>query len=476
MKLSDALRELLRSGAGRFGIFLLVVLGATAIYVISTFPAQFGERFWSNPTIWSDNPKAVPPVWVNRFSEQQLPEQFTFEASKPDEVLEAKAGKKETFRFKFDYPYDTPPSFLAVTFANVTYAEKPPLITVTLIRPDGKAMRMLRHAVRGPRDGEKGPYVRYQQDPFRAQLSADDSTIGAVQEFLENEFKVRLNPEEIGGKVQQIAFGTPSEEGESFTPLTGEYTVEVAATFRGKEDKVGLVRFVSGGGVYGWMGTDSLGRDLAQGLLYGLPVALFIGIVVALLETAIGVTLGLISGYVGGYTDLAIQRFADIVANVPVLPLLIFMLFIVGPSLWVIIFVLVAFSWPGLTIQIRSMVQHLRTNTLVEAIQSLGASRNRVMFRHILPQIAPYVLSRLIFAAPAAILAESGLSFLGLGDPSIPTWGQILQTGFQTGGVYIGYWWWIIPPGLLIVITALTFMLLSLGLEPVVNPRLRRTK
>jgi peptide/nickel transport system permease protein len=98
------------------------------------------------------------------------------------------------------------------------------------------------------------------------------------------------------------------------------------------------------------------------------------------------------------------------------------------------------------------------------------------MFRHILPQIAPYVLTNLIFAVPAAILAEAGLSFLGLGDPSIPTWGQILESGFRSGGIYVGYWWWIIPPGLLIVLTALTFMLISLGLEPVVNPRLRRTR
>ena len=229
-----------------------------------------------------------------------------------------------------------------------------------------------------------------------------------------------------------------------------------------------------GGAAFGWMGTDSLGRDLARGLLFGLPVALLIGITAALLSTAIGTTLGIASGYLGGRADIAIQRFSDIVANVPVLPLLIFMLFIIGPSLWIIIFILVAFGWPGLTIQVRSMVLHMRTNQLIEAIQSLGASRRRVMFRHILPQITPYVLAQLIFAAPSAILAEAGLSFLGLGDPSIPTWGQILETGFRTGGIYVGYWWWIVPPGLCIVVTALTFMLLALGIEPIVNPRLRQ--
>lgn len=100
----------------------------------------------------------------------------------------------------------------------------------------------------------------------------------------------------------------------------------------------------------------------------------------------------------------------------------------------------------------------------------------RIMFRHILFQITPYVFAQMIFFTPAAILAEAGLSFLGLGDPSIPTWGQILENGFRTGAVYVGYWWWVLPPGLLVVATAMTFVLLTLGLEPVVNPRLRTTR
>ena len=96
------------------------------------------------------------------------------------------------------------------------------------------------------------------------------------------------------------------------------------------------------------------------------------------------------------------------------------------------------------------------------------------MLRHIFPQVAPYILSQMIFYTPSAILAEAGLSFLGLGDPSMPTWGQILEYGFRNGAVYLGYWWWILPPGILIVFSAVTFVLLALGLEPVVNPKLRR--
>jgi peptide/nickel transport system permease protein len=96
------------------------------------------------------------------------------------------------------------------------------------------------------------------------------------------------------------------------------------------------------------------------------------------------------------------------------------------------------------------------------------------MYRYLFPHTAPFVFAQMIFLTPAAILAEAGLSFLGLGDPSIPTWGQILEEGFRTGAVFLGWWWWVIPPGVLIVITAITFMLLALAMEPIVNPRLRR--
>jgi peptide/nickel transport system permease protein len=476
MQLREALRELWRSGAGKGGVALLLLLCAGALYALITFPLDYGNRQWSNPTVWADNPKAVPPVWINRLRGEPLPEQQSFTATQPIETQETRAAIIRTYRFPFSYEFTMPPTSLAVTFGAVRYVERAPQILVSILRPDGKEIRLFRHAVRGPREGEVGPYLRYTAEPLRVQLSTDETTLVAVQTFLAEEFALNADLRELGGQVNRLVFGTPTGEGLQTTPLTGPYEIIVRAAFRNAEDELGLVKFVTGGGVYGWMGTDALGRDLAQGLLFGLPVALFIGILVALVSTALGTTLGILSGYLGGRVDLAIQRAADIVANVPVLPLLIFMLFIIGPSLLVILLILVAFSWPGMTIQVRAMVLGLRSNQLVEAIQSLGASHRRVMFRHILPQIAPYVLSHLIFAAPAAILSEAGLSFLGLGDPSIPTWGQILESGFRTGGVYVGYWWWIIPPGLLIVLTALTFMLISLGLEPVVNPRLRRTR
>ena len=229
-----------------------------------------------------------------------------------------------------------------------------------------------------------------------------------------------------------------------------------------------------GGSTYGFIGTDSLGRDLSLGLLFGFPVALLIGLTTSTVTTFIGTVMGIISGYKGGKTDIIIQRISDVLSNIPLLPILIFLIFIIGPKLWLVMLILVAFGWPGLTIIVRSMVLQIRSSQSIESAKSLGASQWRIMFRHVFPQLAPFIFAQLIFFTPAAILAEASLSFLGLGDPSIPTWGQILENGFRTGGVYVDFWWLILPPGILIVITAMIFVLIALALEPIVNPKIKK--
>jgi peptide/nickel transport system permease protein len=271
-------------------------------------------------------------------------------------------------------------------------------------------------------------------------------------------------------------FGVPASDGSGrIDPLPGDYRVDVQVVVANPEDELAPMQVTLGGTVFGIMGTDGLGRNLWQGLLYGFPVALLIATLTALLSTLIGASLGILSGFAGGATDSIVQRASDIISNVPTLPLLIFIVSILGRHLWLIMLVLVAFSWPGLTILVRSMVLQLREGQLVEAARAMGASRSRIMRRHVFPQVAPFIVAQMIFFAPGAILAEASLSFLGLGDPSIPTWGQMLEAGFRTGALYVGYWWWVLPPGILIVITALAFMLLALALEPVVDPRLRRS-
>ena len=476
MRIRQIRDALIKTPVGLLGLLSLCAQVVLSVWVVVSYPDDFGNRVWSNPIHWVDNPKAAPPAWIRRVDSQPRADHWQAVRGEPETVEEKGRNLIASWNIPYSVEEGAVPAFLALTVRDVRFEARAPLLALTLIRPDETRVRVLRHAVRGPREGEEGPYERHFDDPLRIQLSADESTLSSLQEFLAEEYGLQRDAEEIRPRVMDILFGVPDAAGDGFTPMSGEYVFLFQTATRAEGDGIGSVELVAGGDAFGRMGTDSIGRDLAQGLLYGLPTALVIGVVVALLSTSIGTVLGMTSGYLGGTADTVIQRLSDIVANIPVLPLLIFLLFIIGPNLTVIIGILIAFSWPGLAIQVRVMVLHMRSSQLIEAVQSLGSSRWRVMYRHILPQIMPYFLAQIIFTAPSAILAEAGLSFLGLGDPSIPTWGQILEAGFRTGGVYVGYWWWIVPPGLLIVLVASTFMLLSLAIEPVVNPRLRQTR
>ena len=473
MKIGEILKILLSSNVGKAGTAFFLLLIAVSVYVVIAYPMDFGLRFWNNPAVWADNPKNVPPAWTNIFSETNQVAHTTFKAAEPDEVIADNIQTSLIYSFRLDYDYDEFPTFTSFAVEDVTYHSRPPIITLSIARPDGKEVLLYRHVVLGPAPGESMPISRYVETPHRVYLSGDSTVLFNIADFLRQEFELDMAVSELRGKIDSVIFGLPTEGGQDFGILQGEYSIITTVRTYHPDDSIGEVSFVLGGSVYGVMGTDSLGRDLATGLLFGFPIALIIGLSTAILTTIIGTAAGIVSGYMGGKTDTAIQRLCDILANVPLLPILIFLTFILGQKLWLVIVILIAFGWPGLTILVRSMILHSSSSQLVEATRALGASRWRIMFRHVLFQIAPFVLAQMIFFTPAAILAEAGLSFLGLGDPSIPTWGQILESGFTTGAVYAGYWWWVLPPGLLVVVAAMTFVLIALGMDPVVNPKLR---
>lgn len=473
MKASEVIKVLLSSKTGRAGVAFFLMLVAVSIYVLIAYPMDFGPRLWNNPAVWADNPKNVPPAWTNIFSPVKKVAHTTFEATEPSQVTPVNGGASLVYNFTLDYDYDEFPTFTSFSVGDVTYHSRPPIITLTITRPDERQILLYRLVVLGPAPDESPPISRYTKAPHRAYLSGDSTVLFNISDYLREEFGLDMGASELRGKIDEAIFGTPTAEGQDFYLLRGEYTVTATVKTYHPDDSIGKVGFVLGGSVYGMMGTDSLGRDLATGLLFGFPIALLIGLSTAIITTIIGTFMGIVSGYMGGRIDTIIQRFCDILANVPLLPILIFLTFILGQKLWLIVVILIIFGWPGLTIMVRSMVLHSSSSQLVEATKALGASPMRIMFRHVLFQIAPFILAQMIFFTPAAILAEAGLSFLGLGDPSIPTWGQILESGFSTGAVYAGYWWWVLPPGLLVVLAAMTFVLLTLGIEPAVNPRLR---
>ena len=470
-----AIQLFLASGSGRAGLLMFAVMLLISLWVLLTYPLDFGSAYWSNPAVWANNPRNAPPVWANVFSDRPAVPHSVLTLDQPASTSTIPAGEVRLFAAPYTSASGTPPTSLLLTLTGITFETRAPAILIGLVRPDGGEIRLGSVPVPGPRPGETPPFRRFYDVPQR--VSLDDSAAAAegVTRFFAEQYPERPVPRNLQQEPLAALFGVPAADGSGrIEPLPGEYTIKVQAVVANPADQIAPMRLTIGGTAFGWMGTDGLGRDLWQGLLYGFPVALLIAALTSLLSTLVGASLGVTSGFAGGITDSIIQRASDIVSNVPTLPLLIFLVSILGRHLWLIMLVLVAFSWPGLTILVRSMVLQLREGQLVEAARAMGASRQRIMTRHVFPQVAPFIVAQMIFFAPGAILAEASLSFLGLGDPSIPTWGQMLEAGFRTGALYVGYWWWVLPPGILIVITALAFMLLALALEPIVDPRLRR--
>ena len=226
------------------------------------------------------------------------------------------------------------------------------------------------------------------------------------------------------------------------------------------------------GGRYGLLGTDHRGRDVFALFASGIRVSLIIGLSATIIAAILGLSLGLLSGYAGGITDSIIMRLVDILLSIPTLPILLVMAGIWGKGLWQIVIVLSIFSWMGTARTVRAQTITLRDSPFVESLRSIGCRRSYILFRHLLPEVMPLLLANIVLGVPGAILAEAGVSFLGLSDPRIISWGRMLHEAQGFGAFTAGAWWILLPPGLGICFICLVFMDIGKFLEEIFDPRL----
>jgi peptide/nickel transport system permease protein len=222
-----------------------------------------------------------------------------------------------------------------------------------------------------------------------------------------------------------------------------------------------------------WLGTTENGSDVLSQILVGARVSIIVGFAAAAISALLGSAVGLAAGYFGGWTDRSLDALENWFLVIPTLPLMIVLARLLDPSLTVLIVVIGLTSWAGTGRIVRAQVLTLRERSFVERARALGARDLYIIKTHILPNTLPLIFANTVLIVAVAILSESALAFLGLGDPTRISWGSMLENAFQSGAPSAEAWWYVIPPGFCITILVLAVALLGYLFEEYVNPRLR---
>ena len=445
-------QEFLKSKIGIVGITILGILITTSIITIIAIPVETFQE-WNNPGNWISYPKVAIPIWVNIFMTEKIPEHKILETpniqtnSEGEIILLA-----HKFGVNFDYEF-FPNDFIYVFSSE--YSESV-LLQMSVLRPDGIELELLSTSL---------PYSNTKTIHSERIFSTDD----AIKKNLLLQSKL-FDFDLEGLSSEDIVFSNTKIN----EPLKGDYIFSIDTYSINSEIKSHESKLIIGGKAFGMMGTDELRRDLAIGLLWGTPLALFIGLVVSIASVIMGLLYGVYAGYKGKKTDEVMMRFNDVIYALPALPFLIILSVTISNSIFVLVGFLMIFGWVGIAKVARSMSLQIKTRGYVDAANMMGQKNSKIVLKHILPQLLPYAFASIAISVPAAITTEAGLSFLGLGDPSFPTWGHILHDANTFGAAARGLWWWVMPPGVMIAIAGLAFVFIGNALDAIVNPKLKR--
>jgi len=440
-RFSNFIREITQYPSAVGGALIILFLVGVSIYTLITIPYNEAIRLWrGGQDVWYHNPPTVPPVWINYFRHDKLPETFTINSNDLQrEITENEDGREISFSMPFEYNYASFPQEITIYFKS-NYLEKQSHASITLLTPDDRPVRIADFAV----------------DHTQTYIFSQDT---------------RLTRRLGGLDPRQGVFLAPDSD--STTPLKGKYTLNFKI-FTFEKDADVNAELVVYGKVAGWAGTDHHRRDIGVALLWGTPIALSFGLLAALGTTITTMLIAAIGVWFAGWIDTIIQRITEINLILPFLSILIMVGVFYSRSIWVILGVTIILGiFGGSIITYRSVFLQVKEAPYIEAARTYGAGNLRIIVVYLIPRIIPLLIPQLVTLIPTYVFLEASLSVLGLGDPVLPTWGKVITDALANGALYQNEFYWVLEPAFLLMLTGLAFAMLGFVLDRVFNPKLR---
>jgi peptide/nickel transport system permease protein len=438
------MREILRYPSVVIGVLIIVFLIIVSIYTIIALPYDQAIKLWrGSEEDWYKNPKTAAPVWYNWFLKDKLPETqdiFSNDPSVKRTVSVNNSGRIITYTIPIKFNYDTFPDDISLYFTS-DFQDKRPFVEISWITPDGKETRL-----------------------------------SSIE--INKKFTYRLNQDakvtrKLGDLVASTGLFADPKNTIKLTPVKGTYFLKInALTFDQTADL--STELIIYGQLAGWAGTDHMRRDLRIPLLWGTPIALMFGLLAALGTSLSQMVIAGTSVWFGGWVDTILQRITEVNLVLPFLPILIMIGVFYSRSIFVILTAVILLSVFGQGIKtFRAVFMQIKESAYIEAARSYGASNFRIIFLYMIPRVIPMLIPQLIVLIPSYVFLEASLAILGLGDPTLPTWGKMIQDSQSQGALFQGWYYWVLEPSALLMMTGLAFSMVGYSLDRVFNPRLR---